>query len=169
MRARRLLVTAVIVAATCVALASFSAEQIVGQFTEPLYPTDWDTGALERTVTNNLNQRKTVAIRFSARPDERLNSVVLSTTDWSLDLSSYVRDLLHPVPHRIGVAFAPDSFDDAGKIRRLHFSLPHFARTVDPLNNSISDLCTVLNLEITAGQVGRVETVRAPDELWCSH
>src|SRR5262245_50497060 len=106
-----LLAAGVFVAATCAASESFSQDQIVGRFIEPLYPTEWDTGVLERTVTNKLNQQKTVNIRFSAQPEERLNSVVLSTTDWILDLSSYVRDLSNPVPNRIGVAFAPDSFD----------------------------------------------------------
>ena len=90
--------------------------------TDPIV--SWDTGAL----TANFAHDK-VTIQFQMDGLRNLKSFSIETWTWKINASVSVIDLERPFPNRIAIDSV--QMDDRGTIRRLTFSLPYAAPTVD--------------------------------------
>ena len=73
----------------------------------------WDSGALEFDVESPQGVKKHVAVNFVGQGDIRLTSLVVTTSDWSIDLTGYVATLTTPVPNRTTVGL---TWTDTGAI-----------------------------------------------------
>jgi len=111
--------------------------------------TRWDTGVMGLSVINSKGETQPLTMRFSGKAFERLDSLIISASDWTLDLTEYVVQLTSPVPSRIGVAFFRDEGVDINYIR---VRIPYFAE----IKTGQRVQCSVLVAEFEKGQSSAV-------------
>ena len=63
------------------------------------YPLVWDSGVFVLHSGNDDPQNgEPVTVRFERAKDRKLSMLVVSTPEWRLDATKYVRNLSHPHP-----------------------------------------------------------------------
>jgi hypothetical protein len=112
----------------------------------------WDSGTLEFDVENPQGVKKHVALKFAGEGHVRLTSLLIVTSDWSVDLASYIATLTTPLPNRSTVGL---TWTNTGAIEQLVLNLPYLTERERP--------CLQMSLVIEATGVIR-STYDTPSE-----
>jgi len=122
----------------------------------------WDHGVLVTEPTTDDPRHSTVVtVRFAGKSWKRLTSLIISTPDWILDATKYVRNLPSPMPNRIHVGYG--RVDSSGKPLNVEVGLPYRQPNGDPELGEWH--CMYLNLRIENDRVESGGIEESSDEV----
>jgi hypothetical protein len=119
----------------------------------------WDEGSLMMKFESaGAGHPASIIVAFRLTEDERLQSLLITSSEWKLDLTDYVRPLPNPFPTRIVVV--PGSSGPSGSVRDFEVNLPYA--------DDASKECMELYLEVSDAEVKSSARIKASSDEECS-
>jgi hypothetical protein len=125
------------------ALGDSAGEAVIHVEDAPRY-LGWDDGSLTVKLKGPTGKLKLITLKFSGEHKENLRQLLIVTTDWSVDITSYVAQ--RPFPFISRATIVVPRWTKSGDISDVYFNMPYS-------KDGRADGCMIFEIAISLGKI----------------